>query len=403
MYLRHLSSLQFLTYVAFFAVVLAAMFKLVPGKEPPLRTEPYPDDVLHGHDRKLGKYFVGGAAFLVLGGLHMVAKNVPWAAEWLARAGYAGHLVRDLSNTHLIIVGGGTLIATGLTWYALPRIVGRPLASNGLAQAAFWLTAGGLAVFYAALVGNGIAIGRLVQHGMDYETAKQARGQWYKAPIGAGAGVMGLGYWCFASNVVLTVFQSRLVRVPKPSGHLWKFFVTGALALTVGTVQGVIQVQPANAAWLYRAGHAGEWIDPISHAHINLVTGLTMLVAGTIFFAAPLLGGTSPSRRAADRCFFGLLAGSLAFYGSALYLGLHEGRLVVDHGLTPAQAEEATALHPYLIMTSGIAMLAAFWFLLALTVRAVWRASSPAGSSCSQAARRSPSARCRDRSRRCRP
>ena len=64
----------------------------------------------------------------------MVVKNLPWIAEWEARAGYAGHLVRDLSNTHVMIVGGGTLIATGVCWYVLPRIVGRPLASNGLAQ-----------------------------------------------------------------------------------------------------------------------------------------------------------------------------------------------------------------------------------------------------------------------------
>ena len=105
-------------------------------------------------------------------------------------------------------------------------------------------------------------------------------GQWYRAPVGMGAGVMGAGYWCFAANVFLTVFQSRLVRVPKPDWHLWKFLVAGAAGLTVGTVQGVIQVQPANADWLFRAGHAGEWIDPISHAHVNLVTGLTMLVAG---------------------------------------------------------------------------------------------------------------------------
>ena len=77
----------------------------------------------------------------MLGALHMVLKNLPWTAEWLARAGYAGHLVRDLSNTHVMIVGGGTLIATGLCWYVLPRIVGRPLASEGLAQCAFWFTA----------------------------------------------------------------------------------------------------------------------------------------------------------------------------------------------------------------------------------------------------------------------
>ena len=71
----------------------------------------------------------------MLGSLHAVLKNLPWTAEWLARAGYAGHLVRDLSNTHVTIVGGGTLMATGLCWHVLPRIVGRPLASEGLAQA----------------------------------------------------------------------------------------------------------------------------------------------------------------------------------------------------------------------------------------------------------------------------
>src|SRR5207237_6363428 len=143
------------------------------------------------------------------------------------------------------------------------------------------------------------------------------------------AGVMGVGYWCFAANVFLTIFQARLVRAFKPSGHLAKFLAVGAAGLTVGTVQGVIQVQPGNADWLYRAGHAGEWIDPISHAHINLVTGLAMLVAGAFFSLAPLAGGERPSRRVTNACFWSLLAGSLAFYGSTLYLGFHAGGLVV--------------------------------------------------------------------------
>ena len=369
MYLRHLSSLQFLTYVSFFAVVIAAIFRFMPGKAPPLRTDPYPDEELAAHDRKLAKYFVAGGAFLVLGSVHMVVKNLPWVAEYLARTGYAGHLVRDLSNTHVMIVGGGTLLATGLCWHVLPRIVRRPLASEGLAQCAFWFTALGLAVFYVSLVGNGIAIGRLVQHGWDYQVAKNHMGKWYKVPTGMGAGIMGLGYWCFAANVALTIFQSRLVKVQKPQWHLWKFLATGAGALTVGTVQGVIQVQPSHADWLYRAGHAGEWIDPISHAHINLVTGLTMLVAGALF----ALLRQPPSRRVANRCFAALLGGSLAFYGAALYLGFHEGGLVVGKGLTPTQAEEATPLHPYLIMGAGIAMFAAFWLLLAVMVRSAWR------------------------------
>ena len=378
MYVKHLSSLQFISYAAFLAIVIAAVCGLLPGRAPPIRTEPYSPEELGRHDRKLAKYFVAGGAFLVLGSLHMVAKNLPWAAEWLAGAGYAGHLVRDLSNTHLMIVGGGTLIATGLCWYVLPRIVGRPLASEGLAQGAFWFTAGGLTVFYVAFVANGIAIGLRVSDGWDYEAAKASMGNWYRAPVGMGAGVMGLGYWCFAVTVFLTIFQGRLVHVPKPDGHLWKFLATGAAGLTVGTVQGVIQVQPANADWLYRAGHAGEWIDPIAHAHINLVTGLTMLVAASLFYFAPLLGGRAPSRRAADACFYALLAGSLAFYGSAMYLGFHEGGLVVHRGLSPEQAEEATAIHPFLLMGAGIAMLAGFWLLLGLVVRAYRGARAPA-------------------------
>src|SRR5205823_9132727 len=167
-----------------------------------------------------------------------------------------------------------------------------------------------------------------------------------------------------------------LVREPMTQWHLCKFFATGAAALTVGTVQGVIQEQPKNADWLYKAGHAGEWIDPISHAHINLVTGLTMLVAGALFAFVRALGGSEPSRRLADTCFFALLGGSLAFYFSTLYLGFHEGSLVVHHGLTPEAAEEATTLHPYLIMGSGIAMIAAFWLLLTVAVRSVWRSRS---------------------------
>jgi hypothetical protein len=375
-YVRHVTSLQFLTYVSFFAVLLAAMFRFVPGRTPPTRDEPYPDEELHAHDRKTAKYFLAGGFFLVLGSLHMVLKNLPWVSEYLARTGDAGHLVRDLSNTHLMIVGGGTLLATGLCWLVLPRVVGRPLASEGLAQCAFWFTVAGLVVFYVSLIGNGIAMGPLLEHGWSYPAAKEHMGNWYKAPTGAGAGVMGLGYWCFATNVGVTIFQSRLVRVPKPHWHLWKFFATGAAALTVGTVQGVIQVQPKNADWLFKAGHAGEWIDPISHAHINLVTGLTMLVAGAFFALIRGAGGVEPSPRLVNTVFFSLLGGSLAFYFSALYLGFHEGALVVHHGLTPEQAEEATPLHTLLIMGSGIAMFAAFWLLLVTVVRAVWRSQS---------------------------
>ena len=61
-----------------------------------------------------------------------------------------------------------------------------------------------------------------------------------------------------------------------------------------------------------------------------------------------------------------------------MYLGFHEGSLVVGRGLTPEQAEEATAVHPFLIMAAGTAMLAAFWLLLGLVARSYLGAQGPA-------------------------
>src|SRR5258705_1782420 len=95
-----------------------------------------------------------------------------------------------------------------------------------------------------------------------------------------------------------------------------------------------------------------------------------MLFGGSLFALAPQFGGRAPSRELVNTCFYALLGWSLAFYAVALYLGFHEGRLVVTMGLTPEQAEELTPLHPYLIMVAGIGMFAAFWFLLVLIARA---------------------------------
>ena len=106
MFTQRLSSLEFYTYAAFLAVVVGSISAILPGRKAPVRTEPYTDDELKAHDRRLPKYFLAGGAFLLLGGVHMVLKNLPWMADWLAHAGYAGHLVRDLSNTHVMIVGG---------------------------------------------------------------------------------------------------------------------------------------------------------------------------------------------------------------------------------------------------------------------------------------------------------
>ena len=169
-------------------------------------------------------------------------------------------------------------------------------------------------------------------------------------------------------------------------------------------MQGVIQVQPKNADWLYRAGHAGEWIDPISHAHINLVTGLTMLVAGALFALAPLLGGTAPPRRLVEPLLLAparRLAGVLRRPRST---SASTRATSWSPRATPEQAEEATPLHPFLIMGAGIAMLAGFWMLLWLVVRSVLALARPGPAVRPRRLRRARGrARCRGRCRRSRP
>ena len=222
-------------------------------------------------------------------------------------------------------------------------------------------------------------MGRLVEHGWDYQAAKAHMGKWYKVPVGIGAGRDGRSATGASPRTSsLTIFQARLVAVPKPHWHLWKFFATGAAALTVGTVQGVIQVQPANADWLYKAGPRGR-VDrpdqPRAHQPRHRADDARRGRALRARRARP--AASRPRAALVNRCFCALLGGSLAFYGVCLYLGFHEGGLVVDRGLTPEQAEEATPLHPFLIMGAGIAMFAAFWLLLAVIVRSFWRSRGP--------------------------
>jgi hypothetical protein len=69
MFTQRLSSLEFYTYAAFFAVVVGSISAILPGRKAPVRTEPYSDDELKAHDRRLPKYFLTGGAFLLLGGV----------------------------------------------------------------------------------------------------------------------------------------------------------------------------------------------------------------------------------------------------------------------------------------------------------------------------------------------
>ncbi len=355
------------------------LYRLIPPARTAEQQRRYSDEEIGAYDGSLPKYFLVGLGALALGGFHAVFKSLPPVYEWLTLAGHGGHMARDLANTHLVIVIGGTVTATGLTWYALPRVARRPLFSTALASWSFWLTVIGAFGFYLANTVLGVVFGVMHDNGIDYEVAKPMLGALRAAPIGMSAGIMGIGYWTFVLNVFLTVWAAGRTDAPRPQGHLLKYFAIGALGLFVGTVQGVIQVLPDNEAWLHAAAPAGEYIDPIAHAHVNLVTGTLVLTAGLIFFWM----GRDPAgadaaagqRRTENAIWWTLVPGSLLFYLTFMFLGFSEGSLMVNDGLSFDQAvAQMGALHVVPLMVSGILTLTGAWFLLGVIVRRALRA-----------------------------
>jgi heme/copper-type cytochrome/quinol oxidase subunit 1 len=334
---------------------------LVPSAKVP-RKRKYSLGEITAYDRQIPRYFLAAALSLIIGAIHIVVKSLPGFWQWLWQAGYGGHLFRDLSNSHIIIVGGGTVLLTGLTWYVLPRFVNRPLYSTSLAGASFWFTLIGVFGFYLAWLVLGLVEGNLVRHGMDYMAAKELVGSWHRVPTRMTASIMGVGYWTYVLNVFLTIWVGRHVEF-KPHRYLTKFIAVSAAALFVGTVQGVIQVLPENADWIHYAGKFGEYVDPISHAHVNLVTGMMVALVGFLIFFSQRLGGKPLGEKQANRIFWSLVPGSILFYLLFLLLGLVLGGAVNGYGglQIPFLVPFFSRNMPLLLSIAGTLMLSGFW------------------------------------------
>ena len=169
------------------------------------------------------------------------------------------------------------------------------------------------------------------------------------------------------------------MRVPKPHAHLWKFLVTGALALTVGHGAGR---DPGAAEERGLALHGGprRRVDRPDQPRPHQPRHRAHDARGRrpVLRSCPLLGGTRAAARgwstaASGCCSAGRSPSTRRRSTSAsTRAGSSSAR-----GLTPEQAEEATPLHPFLIMGAGVAMMAALLVLLWLVARSVWTARSP--------------------------
>ena len=137
MRVEDISNLDALLFVLFLAAASLLVFRLVPRAGPRAEAETFSAAEIARYDGALTKYALTVAAALLVGSLHLAVKSLPPVARWLAQAGRGGHLAANIAYSHMVIVMGGTIAVTGLTWYVLPRVVQRPLYSGTLAQLAF--------------------------------------------------------------------------------------------------------------------------------------------------------------------------------------------------------------------------------------------------------------------------
>jgi heme/copper-type cytochrome/quinol oxidase subunit 1 len=332
-------------------------------------------------DHGLARFFYAACAALIISAIQGVVQRMPGISDWLRDADYGGHMVTNLALTHITIVGAGTITLTGLIYYVLPRVTKTPLFSKALTNFSFWATLIGVFGFYLAMLIIGTYEGMMVHAGWGYDDARNYMGALHKAPMAATAAIMGLGYWTFVTNVYVTVGRGAGLRKTNPSEGasdrdflLAKFFAVGATGLLFGTVQGVYQVLPWSLDWLRSTGAAGHMIDPMAHAHMNLVGGVSIALMGLLYFFLPkMLGRPIHSMKLAVVSFWFTFIGVFAFYFSANILGFIEGTMMLEQGLTDVEAKEAVgAWHPVLLAGSATLMGIGFWTFIAnilLTVR----------------------------------
>ncbi len=145
-----------------------------------------------------------------------------------------------------------------------------------------------------------------------------------------------------------------------------KFLVVSVTNLLIGTMLGVMQTFPGFGQWLRAAGAAGHLIDPLAHAHINLVGGVTMGMMGLFYYVLPrLLSRPVYSVTLSEVSFWLSTVGVGVFFSSLVILGVIEGNMV-HAGMTYPQALEAVGpIHHILIVTGAMLMGFGYWTFIA--------------------------------------
>ncbi len=160
---------------------------------------------------------------------------------------------------------------------------------------------------------------------------------------------------------------------------LIKFLLASVSFFFIGTVHGVLQIQPPVRIWLDSIGSPyggpGHMIDPLAHAHINVVGGVVILCMAVTYYLLPRISGQLLfSQRLVNHTFWWTVLGISGFYSTLLVFGILEGTLLLA-GDSPAMAAVHRIYTPIIAVVSTV-MGIGFWIFFTnvfMTAKAIYR------------------------------
>lgn len=170
--------------------------------------------------------------------------------------------------------------------------------------------------------------------------------------------------------------------MPNASEHrnLVKYLVVSSVCFFIGTVHGVVQVIRPVRVWLDSIGSPyggpGHLIDPLAHAHINVVGGVVIFLMGASYYLLPKMSGVPIySRRLIEQSFWWTTLGIACFYSTLMIFGILEGRAMLED---PNSVDAIHRFYGPVIAIASTILGVGFWIYFAnifLTYRNIRRQS----------------------------
>lgn len=147
---------------------------------------------------------------------------------------------------------------------------------------------------------------------------------------------------------------------------LTKFLVVSVASFCIGTLHGMLQVMPPIRHWLDSIGSPyggpGHMIDPLAHAHMNLVGGVVLLAMGVTYYLLPIFTNKAIySNALINATFWCTAVGAYGFYLAQLAFGIWEGVLMHT---APAELGDVHRYYGPTVAVAGTVMAAGFFCYL---------------------------------------